>query len=136
MGPNAALGEGIAAIDFPDLGPGAYVMGTKQAEKVGALIEGLVHFDVAGTYSMAMVINDVAQLEIGGELLIRKDWDGTPSRMGKSVAVAIEQPGWYPLQVVFYQRAGTAALQLFWKKPGQAGDVVVVPKEAYAHIAE
>ena len=129
-------GPVIAALDFADKGPGANVMGTKQPELVGAVIDGLIRFDQPGRYELAMVVNDGVHLHIGDRLVIEKDWDGMPSLMGDSVWVAIEQPGWYQLHVKYFQRKGTAALELYWKKPGQAGEVELVPAEAFAHIPE
>ena len=129
-------GEPLRALDYADKGPGAYVLGTDRPELVAAVIDGLMRFDTPGRYELAFVINDCIQFFLDGQMLFAKDWDGTPSLLWDSFFVNIEQPGWYPLHLIYYQRKGTAALELNWKRPGQAGDLAVVPAEAYAYIAE
>lgn len=129
-------GPVIAALDFGDKGPGAHVMGTKESEMVGAVVEGMIKFDRPGHYELCMAVNDLAQLHIGGQLVIEKDWDGLPTQLGDPVGVTVVDAGWYPLRVLYYQRKGTAALELLWKTPGQAGDYELVPASAFAHLAE
>jgi PA14 domain len=129
-------GENIPALNYADKGHGANVLGTNQAEMVGAVIDGLIKFEEPGTYQFAMVANDLVRLQIGEALVIEKDWDGMPTQMGDSVNVAIAQPGWYRLHVMYFQRKGTAALELYWKRPGQMGNLQLVPAEAFAHIPE
>ncbi len=129
-------GQNIAALDFADKGPGAYVMGTREVEMVAAIIDGLIKFDQPGSYQFVMVANDLVQLNIGGQTIIEKDWDGMPSQLGEPVTVAIDQAGWYQLHVKYHQRKGTAALELLWTGPGLAGAFTVVPPQAFAHIAE
>ncbi len=39
--------------------------------------------------------------------------------------------------MLYFQRKGTATLELYWKPPGQEdADFVLVPAEAFAHIPE
>ena len=40
-------------------------------------------------------------------------------------------PGWYSIEIDYYQRKGTAALRLKWTPPG--GEESVVPVEVFAH---
>ena len=128
-------GDPIPALDFADKGHGAYVMGTKQAEMIGAVIDGMMKFDAPGTYEFAMVANDLVQFQLCDIPLIEKDWDGLPTQIGEAVTVTVPEPGWYKLHVKYFQRRGTAALELLWKKPGQTGDYAVVPAEVFAHLA-
>lgn len=129
-------GPVISAINFPDKGPGANVMGTDQAELVGAVIDGLIKFDQPGVYQVAMVVNDGVQLKVGDNVILEKDWTGAPSEMTDEVSVTVAQAGWHQLHVMYFQRKGTAALEMYWKKPGQAGGLELVPAEAFAHISE
>jgi hypothetical protein len=53
--------------------------------------------------------------------------------MSDIAAVEVKEPGWYPLHILYFQRKGTYALQLFWQKPG-GEDKEIVPPEAFARL--
>lgn len=111
------------------------VLTTNRKMLVGAYIDGLMKFDVAGTYQLAAVSNDGIRLYVDGELII--DEPGVRgTEFTDTTQVTIEEPGWYGLHIKYFQRKGTAALELYWKRPDKDGDLEIVPAEAYAHILE
>ena len=109
---------------------GAPVLTSGKATGVGAQIRGLIHFDKAGTYSFRVTSNDGVRVTLAGQLLaedpgVHSDHTTLP------IDVAIEQPGWYDLSVDYFQKKGTATLQLLWTPPG--GSEAPVPADAFAH---
>ncbi len=111
------------------------VLTTDRKMLVGAYIDGLMKFDVPGTYQLAAVSNDGIRLYVDGELII--DEPGVRgTEFTDTTMVTIEEPGWYGLHIKYFQRKGTAALELYWKRPDKDGDLEIVPAEAYAHILE
>ena len=54
---------------------------------------------------------------------------------GNHAVQSIEEAGWYPMLIKYFQKKGTAALSLYWKPPG-AAEFSVIPAEAYAHLPE
>ncbi len=101
---------------------------------VGAEITGLIHLDRPGTYSFVVQFNDGFQLQIGG-VQVLEDPDVNGDRYSKIAKLSIEQPGWYPLAMLYFERKGTSTIELYWKPPEQeAGSMTFVPAEAFAHI--
>jgi hypothetical protein len=99
---------------------------------VGAEISGLIKFDQAGTYSLVVNSNDGFTLSIGGEHIL-EDPGVHPDQYSGIAKVNIAEPGWYALEMLYFQRKGTSTLQLFWTPPG--GDkMVVVPASAFAYM--
>ncbi len=102
-------------------------------EGVGAVITGLIRFEKPGTYGFNVTSNDGVRVEIGGQLLHEDPGvhvDATSDR----IDVKVEQAGWYPLHVVYFQKRGTATLVLRWIAPGKPGKLVPVPAKAFARI--
>ena len=116
------------------MGEGA-VLTTKERDGVGALITGFIRFEKPGTYGFDVTSNDGVRVEIGGKLLYEDPSvhaDDTSDR----IDVKIDQPGWYPIQVLYYEKKRTATLVLRWVLPG--GDAkakpVPVPAAAFARL--
>ena len=128
-------GEPLLALNYPDKGAGAKVLGTRYAMLVGAMIDGMLHLDVAGEYQLAAVANDGIRIYLDGKMIV-DDPGVRPSEFTDITAVNVDQPGWYQLHAEYFQRKGTAALEFYWKRPDQSGEMVVIPASAYAHIPE
>ena len=109
---------------------GAPVLTSGKAIGVGAQIRGLIHFDKAGTYTFRVTSNDGVRVKLAGQLLA-EDPGVNSDHTTLPIDVAIEQPGWYDLSVDYFQKKGTATLQLLWTPPG--GSEAPVPAEAFAH---
>jgi hypothetical protein len=113
-------------------GDGA-VLTTAARDLVGALITGFIRFEKAGTYGFDVTSNDGVRVEIGGKLLYEDPSvhsDDTSDR----IDVKIEQPGWYPIKILYYEKKGTASLVLRWNGGEAKGKLEPVPGAALAHL--
>jgi len=108
------------------------VFDSGRAKGVGMHIDGFILFDKAGDYVFQANTNDGFRLLIS-DLKIIDDPMYHSDRMSGEFKVNVSEPGWYPLRILYFQRKGTATIQLFWKKPGDK-TMIIVPAEAYAHI--
>jgi hypothetical protein len=127
---NGKAGAPLRMLNF-NVGEGN-VLTTEQDNGVGAVIEGLIHFPEAGVYELMIQSNDGVKLEIGGAL-VYADPDVHPDRLSEPVPVRIDQAGWYPITMLYFERKGTSTLELYWIQPSDADRVHYVPAEAYAH---
>ncbi len=50
----------------------------------------------------------------------------------KPISVEIEQAGWYPLEVLYFEKKNTSTVQLRWSPPGGVG-FTAVPASAFKH---
>lgn len=107
------------------------VLTSGETDAVGARITGFIRFDEAGTYLMATQSNDGVRVTIGGQVVI-EDPDVHPDKFSENAALQIDQPGWYPLYIVYFERRNTSTLELYWQPPGADG-FDFVPAEAFAH---
>lgn len=107
------------------------VFGSGVSRGICVEMNGLVQFPQAGAYIFKAHSNDGIRIFIDGRRII-DDPDVHGDRYRQSDPVRITQPGWYRLNVKYFQRKGTATLELYWKTPGSA-DFVIVPPAAYAH---
>jgi PA14 domain len=99
---------------------------------VGAKIHGYIKFDKPGVYQLKVNSNDGVRLMLGGKQIF-EDPEVHSDEMSDPIPVKIDQPGWYPLLIWYFQRKGTATLQLFWQAPGSS-ESVLVPPSAFAHV--
>ena len=112
---------------------GGNVLTSKARESVGANIAGFIRFEKPGVYGFELTSNDGVVLEIGGQVL--HDDPGVHSdSTSDRINVKIDKPGWYPLQVTYFQKQGTATLILAWVGPGEKGKAVPVPAKFYGHV--
>ena len=106
-------GKPLPKLDYR-MGDGA-VLTTKERDQVGALITGFIRFEKPGTYGFDVTSNDGVRVEIGGKLLYEDPSvhsDDTSDR----IDVKVDQPGWYPIKIVYYEKKGTATLVLRWMR--------------------
>jgi hypothetical protein len=122
-------GPPLAHLDWK-MGAGI-VLTSKEKDQVGALITGFIRFDKAGTFGFDVTSNDGVRVEIGGKLLYEDPTvhgDDTSDR----IDVKIGQPGWYPLQILYFEKKGTATLVLRWAPAGADAKAPLVPVPAAA----
>lgn len=100
-------------------------------EQVVMFITGYIHLSQPGTYSFVVKSNDGARVFIDGQKVL-DDPDVHRDRFSEPGIFTVSTPGWYPLDVQYFQRKGTAALSLYWQPPGTAS-LVPVPAEALRH---
>ena len=113
---------------------GENVFGSGQPMLVGMLITGFIKLDRPGLYEFQAESNDGIRLFIGKQLIL-EDPDVHGARLSPIGGVQAKAAGWYPLLIRYFQRKGSAALKLTWKRPGDAG-FSVVPAGAYGHTAK
>jgi hypothetical protein len=99
---------------------------------VAMRMEGLLYFPDTGEYTFRALSNDGLRIYLSEQMII-DDPTQHSDRYAVQAVVDIRYKGWYPLMVEYFQRKGTAAIKLFWRKPG-AADFVAVPPQSYAHI--
>jgi PA14 domain-containing protein len=122
-------GAPLPQLDYR-MGEGA-ILTTKERDGVGALITGFIRFEKPGTYGFDVTSNDGVRVEIGGKLLYEDPSvhaDDTSDR----IDVKIDEPGWYPIQVLYYEKKRTATLVLRWAPPGSDAKAKPVPVPAAA----
>jgi len=125
-------GPAITQLNY-NVGQGE-VLTSGKPEGVGAEISGLIHLDKPGTYAFAVQSNDGVRVEIGG-LKVIEDPDVHTDRFSEIAQVEVAEPGWYPLNIVYFERKNTSTLELYWQPPDvAAGTMPLVPAEALAHL--
>lgn len=110
------------------------VLTSGKAMGVGAFIRGLIRFDEPGTWTFRVHSNDGIQVTIGGQL-VHVDPYKHSDTMSLPILFVVEEPGWYEIAVDYFQRKGTATIQLLWTRPS-GGAEEIVPPAAFAHLAE
>ncbi len=125
-------GAPLPALNYRVAGEAVLTSGVEDG--VGAKITGLIRLDKSGTYSLLVQSNDGFVLDIGG-VPVLEDPDVHGDRYSKIAKLTVEQPGWYALYLLYFERKGTSTLELYWKQPGdEAGNMALVPAEAFAHL--
>ncbi len=94
------------------------VLTSKAHEGVGAMITGFIQFETPGTYGFEVTSNDGVRVEIGGKL-IHEDPGVHSDTTSDRIDVKIEQAGWYPINIVYFQKRYTATLVVHWAAPGE-----------------
>lgn len=136
---KVAKGEGregapIMALNS-NVGPGK-VLTSRRDDGVGAQIQGLIHLEKPGIYTFMAQSNDGIRLEIGGELVL-EDPDVHSDRFSEPGGFMIDQGGWYPISVLYFERKSTSTLELYWRPPeDESESMQMVPAEAFAHMKD
>ena len=108
------------------------VFDSGKSRGVAMQMRGFLNFPETGAYSMQAHSNDGIILYINDKLAI-SDPGVHSDQLSNIAEITIDQPGWYPLAIDYFQRKGTAALKLYWKTPGDA-EFAIVPAKAYGHL--
>ena len=90
------------------------------ANLVGAHITGYIAFDKPGDYQFEVTSNDGVRILLGG-MRLYEDPKPHPDRTSDPITVTIEQTGWYPLVVFYFEKKNTSTLELRWSPPGASG---------------
>ena len=107
------------------------VFGSGTNRGIALELDGYIRLARSGTYRFKANSNDGIRMYIGSQRLI-DDPDWHSDRMSPEASFAVRQPGWYSLRLRYFQRKGTASLQLYWSPPGQ-DQFSIVPAEVLAH---
>lgn len=108
------------------------VLSYKSDDLVGAFIQGYMKIDDPGEYIVTLQHNDGVRLWIGGEMLYDSP-NVTPDLWSPDMKVSFDEPGWYPIKLIYYEKKNTSTLELYWQPPG-ASDIEFVPASALGHI--
>ena len=102
-------GPSLAGLDYRDTGPGENALTSKQVEHVVAGITGYVKFDSPGIYTIDFLTNDGLDARSGGQEV--GYFDGRQScQETRAVEVEVPEAGWYPVDILYFQRVGTSCL--------------------------
>lgn len=126
-------GQPIVGLDYPDMGLGQPTLTSGRGEFVAARINGYVKFDQPGQWQLEVHSNDGVALEIGGTEVDRFDARRTCDTNGW-VSINVPAAGWYPVDVLFFQRYNSSCLMMKWRKPD--GSEEWTPQSAWAFIPE
>ncbi len=109
------------------------VFASGRAKGVGLYLDGFIKFEKPGNYEFQANTNDGFRLTVNGEKII-EDSIFHSDRLSKTETVKVNEAGWYPLKIQYFQRKGTATIELYWKRPGDA-EKSIIPPEAFARAS-
>ena len=107
------------------------VLTSDSSDEVIAVIKGYLKIDKPGSYTFLVNSNDGVRIKLGGKQ-IYDDPNVHADRLSDPLAIEFGAPGWYALDVLYFERKNTSTLELFWLPPG-AADFDFVPAAAFAH---
>lgn len=122
-------GDPIAMLDSK-VGAGT-VLTSGVDDLVGAHITGFIGFDAPGTYRFQVTSNDGIRISLGGAE-IYQDPNVHADRTSDPISVEIAEAGWYPLEVLYFEKKNTSTIQLYWSPPG-GSSFDAVPASALKH---
>ncbi len=108
------------------------VFDSGSSQGVGMKMTGLIYFSSPGLYVFKAKSNDGVRITINDEVIV-SDEEFHSDRYSQPGTVEVKKSCLYPIAVSYFQRKGTAMLELYWKTP-DANTFSIVPAGAYAHI--
>ncbi len=108
--------------------PVVELRGDERPEEYGIRLSGFLCVRRDALYTFYLSSDDRARLRIGGRLVVDRDGQ---QRERETQGQAALRAGCHPIEVVFYQASGGAALNLDVSAPGLAKGPV--PRDWYAH---
>ena len=123
-------GPMLSGLDYSVTDIGEKALTSKRSERVAADIRGYVRFDAPGIYVIDFITNDGVEAKVGGQVVGRFDGRQTCQ---ETFATEVEVPkaGWYPLQILYFQRTKTSCLHM---RSGLKGKRVTwMPNKAFGH---
>ena len=103
-----------------------------RSQEVGMIMKGYLHLDRPGKYLFQAQSNDGFQLFIDGNLIV-SDPGVHADKLSEPGQFKVVQGGMFPVEIKYFQRKGTATLELYWQPPG-ASFFTIIPTGAYSHI--
>lgn len=107
------------------------VFASGRSQGVGMVMEGFLNLDKVGIYRWQALANDGIRMLIDHKLIF-EDPKVHADRLTPIGTNEVVQPGRHSVQIIYFQRKGTAALKLYWQPPG-ADQFSLVPAEVYWH---
>jgi hypothetical protein len=108
------------------------IFDSKKEKGVGVLLTGYLKMGTVGKYRFQAMSNDGVEVTVG-ENVVAFDPTVHSDRLSPIEEVTVTTPNWYPITVKYFQRKGSARLELFWQPPGTAG-FEIIPASAYGHV--
>jgi hypothetical protein len=96
------------------------VLTSGKEDLVGAYISGYLQFETPGDYRFQVTNNDGVSIHLGGALLYDDPKVGA-ERTSEPIPIEISAPGWYALEIWYFEKKGTATLDVLWSRPGSSG---------------
>jgi len=125
---KAKAGPSLKGLDYRDTNEGDNTLTANRPFFVAADISGYVKFDAPGTYTIDFLTNDGLDAKVGGQTVGYFDGRQGCSET-RAVQVEVPQAGWYPVDITYFQRMGTACLHM---RAGQ-GSPNWMPDAAFGH---
>ncbi|UCD90104.1 MAG: hypothetical protein JSW04_01295 [Desulfobacterales bacterium] len=98
---------------------------------IGMEMTGFIHFSSPGRYMFKAKSNDGIRITINDKVIV-SDEGVHADRYSQPGTVDVKKSCWYPMLISYFQRKGTAMLELYWKTP-DVNTFSIVPEGAYAH---
>lgn len=128
---SGSPGPPVTSLDHKFTG-GAEVLQSGRGAGVALELSGFIRLEKAGQYVFQSNSNDGFRLYIDSKLLI-DDPDVHADHVSDEAPFEVTEPGWYWIGIRYFQKGGSATLQLFWKTPG-SGKFEIVPGNVLGHI--
>jgi PA14 domain len=126
---NGSHGEPIPMIAH-QFGSGEVFDSGKKRE-VCVQMKGYLGFNETGSYLIKANSNDGVRVFLDNKMIL-DDPDVHSDRFTPEVKIEIKKPGRYPILVRYFQRKGSATLEMHWKTPG-SDTFDFIPASAYSH---
>lgn len=108
------------------------VLTSRFDDGVMARIIGFIKLDKPGQWKFAVKSNDGVRMEIGGKKVY--ELPGVHSDvMSEVVGMSIDQPGWYAVKILYFEKRESATLELYLAAPG-VDNLDIAPAAVFAHI--
>ncbi|MEW6258722.1 MAG: PA14 domain-containing protein [Thermodesulfobacteriota bacterium] len=123
---------------FPNLAfryeGGTPMFHTDRSLAIGMSIRGYLHIDQPGIYEFQARSNDGIRMKLT-DIVILEDPDVHSNRLSPVARCTIQKSGYLPLHILYFQRKGSACLELYWKRPG-SNTFEIIPEKAYWRAKE
>ena len=123
-------GEPVTMLNHQS-GKEEFVFASGRSQGVAMVIDGFLNLEKGGTYRWQALANDGIRLFIDNTMIF-EDPKVHPDRLTPTGTLEVAKGGHYPVQIIYFQRKGTASLKLYWQPPG-AEQFSLVPAEVYWH---
>ncbi len=124
------LGEPVTMLNHQS-GKEEFVFASGRSQGVAMVMDGFLNLEKEGTYRWQALANDGIRMFINNTMIF-EDPKVHPDRLTPAGTFEVTKDGHYPVQIIYFQRKGTAALKLYWQLPG-AEQFSLVPAEVYWH---
>jgi len=123
-------GEPVTMLNHQS-GKEEFVFASGRSQGVAMVIDGFLNLEKGGTYHWQALANDGIRLFIDNTMIF-EDPKVHPDRLTPTGTFKVAKGGHYPVQIIYFQRKGTASFKLYWQPPG-AEQFSLVPAEIYWH---